>query len=89
MGKHTKYMEEIQAWKDFELELLIEPEPGLDPHYVGIIQGEDYIPTKEDDDRYTEMLYGDYFDYWNDLIEDYINNINDFDYGDYDYTYDD
>ena len=75
MPKYNRYMEELQAWQDLEFECLIEPEPELDPHYAGIIQGEDW---------YTDMLYGDYSDYWD---EDSIDNINDFDYEDYEYPY--
>jgi len=81
MPKFSKQMIELQAWQDFELEYLVEPEPELDPHYAGIIQGEGYTPTKEDDDWYMEMLDDDPLDY--------IGNINDFDYEDFCDIYDD
>ena len=93
MGKHTKYMEEIQAWQDFELEYLVEPEPELDPHYAGVNWQNYGIWALESgldigsNPEYVEGIYEDDFDYWNDDIEDYI-SIDDYGYVDFDdYTY--
>lgn len=78
MAKYSKQMIELQAWQDFELEYLIEPEPELDLYYAGIIQGEDYIPTEEDEVYISINDYG-YVDFYK-----YANNIED-----YLYSYDD
>jgi hypothetical protein len=61
MSKFSKQMIELQAWQEFELEYLIEPEPELDPHYARII---------EEDAIYGYGMYPEDFDF-NDLDEEY------------------
>jgi hypothetical protein len=42
MGKHTKYMEELQAWQNFEDEILYEPEPEPEHYYEDVVEQEEF-----------------------------------------------
>jgi hypothetical protein len=89
MSKYSKQMIELQAWQEFELEYLIEPEPPLDPSYAGINwEDPDLWDLESGTDigrnpEYVEVIYEDDFDYWYDDIEDYI-SIDDYGYVDFD-----
>ena len=48
MPKFSKQMIELQAWQEFELEYLIEPEPPLDPSYARIIEDDDFLDIYDD-----------------------------------------
>jgi hypothetical protein len=77
----TRYNEELQAWKDFELEYLIEEEPPLDPSIAGI-NWED--PDLWDPESGTDIgRNSDYIGVCKEDYDDFISSAY-LDYDDYD-----